>query len=141
MEDGKKVVEELEDHYPESTKWGNLPSYGFFIRHAKNVTLKDVKLTYKSEEPRSAIMCDDVAGINLHYLKIKSSSESEAAMQFNNTTNAFITGCSVSPETKIFLKLNGETTNNIHLMNNNLRSVKKVYEIESGLTECNIEVK
>ncbi len=140
-EDAVKVIEELENHYPESTKWGNLPSYGFFIRHVKDITLKDVEISYAEKDVRSAIICDDVHGIDFHYLKTKSSVNNEPVMQLNNSTNAFITGNRVRQGADLFLKLNGTSTNNIYLLNNDLQNVNDTYKAGSNLLNCNIEVK
>ena len=37
---------EKEDTYPEPTMFGELPSYGFFIRHVKALQMRDVEVSY-----------------------------------------------------------------------------------------------
>ena len=37
---------EREAVYPEPTMFGELPAYGFFIRHVKGLTMRDVELRY-----------------------------------------------------------------------------------------------
>jgi hypothetical protein len=55
-------VPELPAGYPDPTKWGNLPSYGFFIRHVKEISLSDIMLRSVTKETRQPIVSDD-AGI------------------------------------------------------------------------------
>lgn len=55
-------VLELEDRYPECTMFGVLPAYGFFIRHAKNVRLRDVELSCATPDPRPPIVTVNVEG-------------------------------------------------------------------------------
>ena len=57
----RRDVPELGDWKPEFFSFnGDLPAYGFNIRHAKGITLNNVKLRFKGEEKRSAIVCEDV---------------------------------------------------------------------------------
>jgi len=61
----KKKIEELEELYPESSMFGNLPAYGLYIRHAKNVNLRGIDFELASPDSRPAIVCDDVEGGNI----------------------------------------------------------------------------
>jgi polygalacturonase len=61
----RRDVPELGDWKPEYFSFnGDLPAYGFYIRHAKGITLNNVKLRFKGEEKRSAIVCEDVEGFS-----------------------------------------------------------------------------
>ena len=59
-EDIHKTIPEKEGSYPEATMFGNLPSYGMFIRHAENITLQNVELHFQSEELRPALYLEDI---------------------------------------------------------------------------------
>ena len=37
-----------------------MPSYGFFIRHVKNLKMHDVQISYMKDEPRPPFILDDV---------------------------------------------------------------------------------
>ena len=63
--DYKTEVPEMQDSYPEGTMWGNLPSYGFFIRHAKDIVFNNIKLTCEAVDSRPAFKLDDVINITL----------------------------------------------------------------------------
>ena len=62
-------VSEYEKDYPEPGSWRIMPSYGFFIRHAKNVKLTDVEVSYMKEDGRPPFMLDDVKGAELRFIK------------------------------------------------------------------------
>lgn len=51
---------ELEQAYPEPSMFGTVPAYGFFIRHARRVTLQDIDLCYLREELRPPIILHSV---------------------------------------------------------------------------------
>jgi hypothetical protein len=65
----QSVVAEFEKTYPEPQKFGVLPAYGFFIRHARNIELNNVQISYLGNETRPAFVLDDVKGIELRNVK------------------------------------------------------------------------
>ncbi|WP_210519465.1 rhamnogalacturonidase [Hymenobacter terricola] len=56
---------EDENGYPEPQKLGVGPAYGFYIRHAKNIELRDVSIHLLGAETRPALMLVDVDGASL----------------------------------------------------------------------------
>jgi polygalacturonase len=62
-------VPELEKAYPEPAKWGNLPSYGFFIRHVKAISLSDIQLSSMGNEMRKPIVADDVDDLFINNIR------------------------------------------------------------------------
>jgi polygalacturonase len=65
------IVPENEKSYPEPAKMGIMPAYGFYIRHAKNISMNNVQVTYLGNEVRPAIILEDVKYISLFQLKAK----------------------------------------------------------------------
>lgn len=53
-------VPEQVQKYPEFSMFGELPAYGFYIRHVRNVTFKNVTMRLKDSDYRPAIVMDDV---------------------------------------------------------------------------------
>jgi polygalacturonase len=60
---------EQETAYPEPSMFGVLPAWGLYVRHAKDLALRDVKLSYEKEDRRPVIVLDDVAGAEIKNLK------------------------------------------------------------------------
>jgi polygalacturonase len=58
---------ENEGAYPETTMFGPLPAYGFFIRHAKGITLDNVEVRFEKRDTRPAMVLRDVAGADFRY--------------------------------------------------------------------------
>ncbi|MCK9279511.1 MAG: glycosyl hydrolase family 28 protein [Melioribacteraceae bacterium] len=74
-DDASKKLDELIDHYPESTMWETLPAYGVFIRHAKNITMNNVRFNIIEKDMRPAIILDDVEGITINDFETNSLDE------------------------------------------------------------------
>lgn len=64
--DSERVVPEDESRYPEQFFFGVLPSWGAYIRHAKNIEFKNVNLTTRAADQREKIILDDVEGFVEH---------------------------------------------------------------------------
>jgi polygalacturonase/lysophospholipase L1-like esterase len=62
---------ENETSYPEPSMFGTLPSYGFFIRHAKNVTLRDVNVGFVADDQRPAFALHDVSLAHFDHVTAK----------------------------------------------------------------------
>ena len=60
--DIERLVPEDETRYPEQYFFGILPAWGAYIRHAKNIEFKNVKMTLRAADARQKIVLDDVEG-------------------------------------------------------------------------------
>jgi len=69
-EDASLQPPEMETAYPDPNRFGPMPSHGFFIRHARGISLRDVEVRYEKEDLRPAIVLDDVAGADFTHLKM-----------------------------------------------------------------------
>ncbi|MGJ8653100.1 MAG: glycoside hydrolase family 28 protein [Opitutaceae bacterium] len=64
--DAKREVDEDIARYPEQYFFGVLPSWGAYIRHAKNVQFKNVTMVTRDEDAREEIVTVDVQGFVTH---------------------------------------------------------------------------
>ena len=62
-------IPEMIDVYPEFSQFKELPAWGLFIRHAKGITLDNVRLVAGAKDYRPAVVADDVDGLLIKDLK------------------------------------------------------------------------
>lgn len=60
--DAKRVAPEDIERYPEQFFFGVLPSWGAYIRHARNIEFINVELTTRTADARQKIQLEDVEG-------------------------------------------------------------------------------
>ena len=65
-----KDVPENEKEYPEFHMFGELPSWAFYIRHVKNLTMKNFIIVAENPDYRPAFVFDDVEKLNLEKIDI-----------------------------------------------------------------------
>jgi hypothetical protein len=61
---------EKETDYPEPTMFGEMPTYGFFIRHVRGLQMSDISLKYVSEDVRPPFIISDAKAIDLNHVKM-----------------------------------------------------------------------
>jgi hypothetical protein len=64
------LIPENEAQYPEFSMFGELPAWGFYIRHAEGIKMTNIKLSYKEADYRPAMVMDDVKNIQLNQVAI-----------------------------------------------------------------------
>lgn len=70
-----EMVPEQIDSYPEFSMFGELPAWGFYIRHMDGLTLKNIKLRIAAPDYRPAIVFDDVRRLTLDSVIINGDSK------------------------------------------------------------------
>lgn len=56
--------------YPEATMFGDLPAIGFFVRHARGVSMRGVEIAVERPDPRPALRLEDVADADFAGLRL-----------------------------------------------------------------------
>jgi hypothetical protein len=79
-----EVPEKIKD-YPEYTMFGELPSWGFYVRHVNGLTMKNITLRLDDEDYRPAIIFDDVSNLNLEKIRLPKDNGSQIILK--NTKN------------------------------------------------------
>lgn len=60
---------EDEHKYPEPNMFGDMPSQGMYLRHVKNVNLRDIEIVAMNDDARPALVLDSVEGADLFHIK------------------------------------------------------------------------
>jgi polygalacturonase len=68
-EDAKRDPPEVEDAYPEPSMFGTLPAFGFYVRHARDISLRDIVITTMKPDRRPPMLLQDVRGMMLDHVE------------------------------------------------------------------------
>lgn len=97
-EDAMREVPENEKSYPEPSMFGVLPASTFYIRHAKNVTFDNIRVSFQKEDFRPAFILDNVHGIDFDRLKIWTN---QKLFSLKNVSDFSVTNSKNVADTKI----------------------------------------
>ena len=78
-------IPEEEAKYPEFSMFGELPAWGFYVRHMDGLTLKNIKLKIQFPDYRPALVFDDVKNLNIQGLQIEGDDKSKHIILHNTS--------------------------------------------------------
>jgi polygalacturonase len=61
---------EKETDYPEPSMFGEIPAYGFFIRHVRGLEMNGISVSYLKDDARAPFIINDGKSIELRNLKV-----------------------------------------------------------------------
>jgi hypothetical protein len=130
-----RVVPEDAGGYPECWNMGRLPAYGFFVRHADRVRLRNVECIADKPDGRPAIVCDDVEDVILGGLELSAPAGGAPVIDLRNTRRAFLTGMRSPLGNNAFTQVGGAGSNGIVLLGNSLNAGQKAVSYTDGASE------
>ena len=83
---------EQEKEYPEPSRFGVMPAYGFFCRHVKGIQFDNVDLAFEQDEQRPAFVLDEVSDAQFYFLKAQRVDSGARTFLLRNVTG-FRTPC------------------------------------------------
>lgn len=86
-EDAGREIPENSRKYPENRMFGVLPAHGFYIRHARDLHLNNVRVTMRQEDARPAFVLDDVHDSTFSDIQTDSVSQTPPFLVKENCTN------------------------------------------------------
>lgn len=120
----KTEVAEMEDSYPEGNMWGNLPAYGFYIRHARGIKLNNINISFKENDQRPAIILDDANDIKINELDAMIASEAGNMISVSSSQNIYVENSKARGNAECFLGVTDQSPKNIFLNGNDFRNFK-----------------
>jgi len=127
-----REIPEQVDQYPGPGKTGKLPAYGFYVRHADRIRLRNVEYIADESDERPAIVCDDVDDIILAGLELSAPASGAPLMDLRETRRALLTGMRAPLECGHFAQVSGAGSSGITLMANALNPGQRPVTITGG---------
>lgn len=85
-----RPVVEKEEEYPEGTMFGKLPSYGFFIRHAKEIKMSNITFRSAGRESRAGIVVNNTQRFSFNGLDIQSTDSTKAVIYISESKDGTV---------------------------------------------------
>jgi polygalacturonase len=131
-----REIPEQSAHYPEYRIFGQLPAYGFYVRHAENVRFRRLDLSFEKDDPRPAFVCDDVKDLDLQDVKAQILPAAPAYFVLRNVADAIVHDCRPPAGAVPFVLLEGPQTERIRLWNDDLGGLKEKFRLGIGANQA-----
>jgi hypothetical protein len=121
-------------------QYGMLPVYGFYCRHADDLVMENIDLSYESSDYRPAVYFNDVRDSRLSGLRASYEEGAESLIVIDSSQNIVINECDATKNIGALARiLNG--SNNIRFTNNNIFSQAKVYISDGTVSKTDVVIK
>jgi hypothetical protein len=129
----REFIPESQGDYPDSWIFGNLPSHGLYCRHVNGLRLRSVEYVLEEPDMRPALMFDDVRNLDIDGFAAMAPPSGMPVIRLKQVSRAFLRGCSAPPGTGTYLQVEGEDTEKICVMGNDLSEAGKPISLEDGV--------
>lgn len=115
--------------YPKIGMFGELPAYGFYVRHVKGISLNNVKFEVMNPDYRPAIIFDEVSDMEVSDCTMEAYRSSEPVISLVNTENVIIKHNKLKGSNNTFLGVSGKKSRGIILKDNFLMNTKTTFHL------------
>ena len=137
--DAEREIDERETKYPEATMFGMLPSYGMFIRHVENISMRNVEFFAKSPEARPAFYLEDVQGGEFQNLNIDID-HSASIFNAKDVTDISIDHLIINASCNSIMTVKGSKSKGIKLSEVKKSDYKNLFNVSQGAIEGEIQL-
>ncbi|MBN2292751.1 MAG: glycoside hydrolase family 28 protein [Pirellulales bacterium] len=114
--------------YPECTMFGDLPGYGFFCRHVRDIQFKNITLKVQHPDKRHAMVFDDAENVVIAGLQASAAADGCATIRLTQTRGAELSNITMSGPNVKLLALTGDKTSGIVLNKLEMKDPEKFVE-------------
>lgn len=115
-------IPEDEKGYPENTRFGVVPAYGFYLRHVRGFSLRDVRLDLQKPDLRPALIADDAEDLEISGFKAAIGAKQFIRLQ--HTRGAIVRQSRPLQPVETFVSVEGADSSGVALLGNDLRLVR-----------------
>lgn len=118
--------------YPETLIFADAPAYGLFVRNVEGLTMQQLFLEVRNDDPRAALYCERVADMRLNGFTLGNPDEEAPAIVLNQCTNIQISGNLPVGAHRMLLQVEGAESDHILLYDNDLSAYEQPVTFERG---------
>ncbi|MCX6624923.1 MAG: glycosyl hydrolase family 28 protein [Acidobacteria bacterium] len=133
-----REIPEEREHYPEHSMYGVLPAYAFYFRHARGLTVENVRVATRKPDLRHAIVFSDVEDLALRNLRAQAEPGAEPVILMDSVRDVHLSGCRAPKQAAAFLKVTGKSSAAIALTGNDLSAAKTPVELDPALPKTTV---
>jgi len=112
--------------------FGVLPAYGFYIRHARNLSIAGGDLAIINPDARPALYLDDVEDGKIANMHLQGDGSSEATVWLNQAKDIVVEGCVLKGAPASFIRAEGSLTRSIFCVDNILPETKNAVSLKDA---------
>jgi hypothetical protein len=133
-------IPEVAEHYPDAWMMGRLPAYGFYVRHADRVHLRNIEIVTDKPDARPAIVLDDVSDVILDGLRLAAPVDGAPLIDLRKTRRATLSEMQSPAGIKVFAQISGKDSSETTLQGISLDARQQAVAYKDGAAEGSAKV-
>jgi len=125
---------------PRVGMFGDLPSYGFFVRHVNGIRLENIRLSTLEPDERPAFVFDNVSDVDITNCVLEGTMSESPLICLRNVTDAMIRNNRPKGDTKTFVDVSGKESQNIVIKDNMLLRAKNIVDTGKDVKENAVKI-
>jgi hypothetical protein len=125
-----RSVPELAKRYPDAYMFHDLPAFGLYCRHVRDLTCDRVELHADRPDARPALVLDDVAQARVRRLRAEPPAEGQPLVWLRSVQDCQVSDLRTRPGTSAVLRLSGADTARVSLVGSDLSQAEHVALID-----------
>jgi hypothetical protein len=114
-----------------------MPAYGFYARHTRGLTLRNIRFQTASPDLRPAVVLDRTEDVAITGLSVQGNPQAESVLRIGNSKDVLVTSARLITPSPAFLQLEGNANANITLEGGDLSRAASPVSYKDGATqEC-----
>lgn len=139
IKNANRIIPEKESGYPEAVMFDRLSSYGFFIRHAENMTLNNMELYFDNEDQRPAIYMDDVKKGRIWNLQADIHKKS-SLIRAHNSSELNIQNPWIKNDCESLIEISGIKSGSVILSDMDKRKYQELFKLSKGVNKNTVHL-
>jgi polygalacturonase len=129
-----KVIPENEKEYPENRMFGdNLPAYGFYLRHVKNISFNQIQFHISGKEDRPAFHIEDASNISIINAKVETPANNQPIINAIDVNGLYVSNVFDTKPIPLLFQVSGSKSANIKAEGQSKKKLK--YVLGQGATK------
>jgi Glycosyl hydrolases family 28 len=128
------IIPENEKNYPENRMFGdNLPAYGFYLRHVKNIYFDNIQFTLQGKENRPAFHIEDAANIQIRDCKVEIPDNRQPILNVVDVNGLYVSNVFDTQPIPLLFHVSGTKSSRIKVANESKKTFK--YTLDKGASK------
>jgi hypothetical protein len=120
---------------------GPMPAYGLYARHARALTLSNIRFEAATPDLRPALILDHVEDAAITGLTVEGNAEAESALRFIETQQVLITAPRLLKGARVFLRVEGGQNAGIIVKGGDLTRAQEALALTEGAARTAVQLR
>jgi polygalacturonase len=132
---------DLPEYAGEYFALGPMPAYGFYARHARGITLNNIRFQTASPDMRPAVVLDRSQDVAMTGLAVQGNPNAESVLRIQDSEHVLLTSPRVLGHSGAFLQIEGAHSANICIEGGDLSRASAPVIYAKGATENSVKLR